>query len=521
MAVRTVPRADAGPAAPPRRRRPQPDRVLWAGLLAIVALAAALRVPALFTGLPLLVRPDEPTVVTRALAALDGQLLPPAFDWPPLSSYLLAPVLALTDGIDPYRVARVVFLLVALVTVALTGLLGARLADRKDDAKDRRVVALGAAAALAVSYVSVRGSRIAHPEHLQMAFMVASLLATLAFDRTRRWAPLVAAGALAGLAGATKYLGVTVVLPALLAVVWHAAPPARKAAQAAALTATAAAGVVAGTLGTVLTSRFVDGFAWQLAHQAGGHLGYEATAPGWWFHLTQSLPGNWGWPLTLLAVAGVVAVAAQGTRAQRLTIAFAVALFAVVGASRVLFPHYVLLLYPFLAPLAVVAAQRLARRRSAVVAVALALALTPTLLDDVRYLRAAAAPDTRLLAIDAVNDLPGPAWVEGHTIPGEATRPQDTAVYAFGTSLDVLDCGCFAVISSYQEQRYRRLPQRYAQEVAVYDALRARGRVVGTIAPDEPLSYRWDLLPQWGAGDLPLTGPPGPVGPTITVLDLR
>ncbi|HWB70820.1 MAG TPA: phospholipid carrier-dependent glycosyltransferase [Egibacteraceae bacterium] len=532
-------------AAPPLVAGVLPrDAVLLGGLAVVVAAAAALRLPHLSAHLPALVHPDEPTVVGRALGVLDGQLVPPQFDWPPLSAYVMAAAVAVTGLVEPglaadpgrlYLLGRLLFLAVAVTAVALTGLLGAALAERPGSGAARdgrwpvRTTAWVAAGAMAISYTSLRLSRIAHPEHLQIVWTLAALLATLAYDRCRRLRWLAAAGALAGLAGATKYLGVTVALPAAVAVWWWPGAPARRrGVHLALLAGSAAAAFVAGTLGTVLRGgRFVEGLLWQVGHQAGGHLGYEAAGPGWLFHFTTAMPGNWGWPLTLLAAGGSGWVAARGSRPQRLVALFAVALFVVIGASRVRFPHYLLIVYPELAALAAVALVhtvgglarrgRLARGAGAVLATAVAGSALAAGLDDVRLLRASGSPDTRLLAAEAVATLDGPVWAEGHSVPD----PPGVAVFSFGTTPQVLDCGCYAVVSSYQEQRYRRRPDLYRAESAVYERLRAQGRVVAVIAPAVPLSYRWDLLPQWGVGELPLSGPVGPTGPTITILDLR
>ncbi len=501
-------------------------------------LAAGLRAPHLAGHLPALIHPDEPTVVERGLAALDGRLTPPQFDWPPASAYVYAAVvagvrLAVPDvTVDPgtrYLLGRIVFLLVALVAVALTGVLGARLADTPEH---RTATGLGAAGILAVSFTSVRLSRIAHPEHLQLVFMLACALCALAFDRSRRLAPLAAAGALAGLAGATKYLGVMVGLVPLLSVLCWRPPPRAKsvcvnaallpgrwaAGQLTVLAGTALAGFLAGTLGTVRNGEaFLRGFGWQVGHQAGGHLGYEAAGPGWLFHLGTSMPGSWGWPVTVLAVAGCVAVLVRGSRAQRLVAVLALVLFALIGASQVRFPHYVLIVYPELAALACVAVGRIRPRAARVAVCALvAASLGVVALDDVRLTRAAGAPSTRLAADAAVASIAGPVWSESYSL----TSPRERQVSAFGAAPEVLDCRCVAVVSSYQEERYRRRPDRYGPQIAVYDALRARGRVLAVLRPSRPLSYRWDLLPQWGAGRLRLTGPVGPVGPTITLVDL-
>ncbi|MGH8900349.1 MAG: phospholipid carrier-dependent glycosyltransferase [Egibacteraceae bacterium] len=547
------------PASSPGSRTsiaPQRRIDVWfvVGLSAIVLLAAGLRAPHLAGHLPALIHPDEPTVVERGLAALDGRLAPPQFDWPPASAYVYAAAAAVArlaipdvtaDAGTRYLLGRIVFLFVALVAVALTGVLGARLADKPEQ---RTVTGLGAAGILAVSFTSVRLSRIAHPEHLQIVFMLSSALCALAFDRSRRLGPLAAAGALAGLAGATKYLGVMVGLISILSVMIWPQPvggdsccgfggkgrrnrasrfalrtPGRRGSfrvvQVAVLAGTVVAGFLGGTLGTVVSGgRFLRGLAWQVGHQAGGHLGYEAAEPGWLFHIGTSMPGNWGWPVTVLAVAGTCAVLVRGSRAQRLVAVLMLTLFALIGSSQIRFPHYVLIIYPGLAALACVAVGRIRPRVARAMACALvAASLCMVALDDVRLTRAEGAPSTQLAADAAVAGITGPVWSESYSL----TSPRERQVNAFGTAPETLGCRCVAVVSSYQEERYRRRPDRYGPQIAVYDALRARGRVLAEIRPSPPLSYRWGILPQWGVARLPLSGPVGPIGPTITLLDLR
>jgi hypothetical protein len=540
----TRPAAPAGPAVGAPVVPPVPRRFgRWApfalGLAAVLLLAALLRWPATATAPA---AGDEATVVDRAVLVLDGRLAPPAFDWPPGSSYLLAAaVLAgrlagFDAAADPLRLlsfARLLFAAVAVAVVALTGLLGAALADGGGPgAPSRRAAATGlvAALAMAVSFVSVRLSRAAHPEHLQMLLVLLALAAGLRFDRTRRRRWLLAAGTAAGLAGAVKYLGVTVALvPLLAAVAVRGVPRSRRLADAAMVAAATLGGFVAGTLGTTVRgTAFVRGFADQWLHQAGGHLGYEADGPTWWFHLTTVLPGTWGWPLTIAALAGIGLVARRGSRAQRLTAAYTAALLTLVGLSQITFPHYVLVATPLLAVLAAVALTRGAaalaraprsRWAGPVVAGALvAASLAPVVLDDLRLRRLDAAPTTTGRVADLTAGLPGPVWAEHHTgVPA----PARSAFSLAEQPADFLACDCLVAVSSYQEDRYRRLPERYAAEVAGYDAIRAAGEVVDVVAPGLPLSYRWDLLPAWGLRRIPLTGPLPLVGPTVTLLDLR
>jgi hypothetical protein len=179
----------------------------------------------------------------------------------------------------------------------------------------------------------------------------------------------------------------------------------------------------------------------------------------------------------------------------------------------------VLVYLPAAAPLAAIAALRLGRAlrtREGIAAGALLLCLVPTFVNDVRLVRANAATDTRTVAAPFVESLTGPVVKELYT----DASGNGAQLGSLGFHPEVVDCKCYVVVSSYMEDRYRRESQRYPREAAVYDALRQRGRVIAVFAPRRPLTYRWDVLPQFGEHDLPLTGPLGPVGPTITVLDL-
>lgn len=498
---------------PPSR----PSRLDWgllAGLAAIAAAAAVPRVVHLGAHLPRLVAPDEPTVMDRAVSLARGRGWPREFDWPPLAMEVLAGAMRATGRIGDYLFARWLFVGVALATVVATGLLGAALAPH-GKRSERRTAAWVAAGLLGVSYLSVRLSRQVHPEHLQMLLVVASFGCTLRHDRTgdRRW--LAGAGALAGLAAATKYLGGLAVVPAALSAVTR-----RRLRDLPLLAGAAVAAFVVAAPGALAhPSAFRDGLAYQLGHQAAeGHLGYDAPGGQWWFHLTQSLPGNWGWPATALAVAGIARWVLRGSPAERLAATFVVPAFLVVGASRVRFPHYVLLLVPFLAAAAGGLAARSVRRLRPAGVVALAAAvLVPTALDDARLVRAAGAPDTREVATALLAARAAGASVVTESYGVLTGR----AVPALGRAPWVLGCGCVVAVSSYQEERFRREPRRWADEVARYDLIRARGRPLAMVGPRVPLSYRWDLLPQWGMRRIPLTGDTGPVGPTIRLVDLR
>jgi MFS family permease len=503
------------------------DPALIIGLSMALVAAALLRIINLGDNLPQIVQFDEAALMSRALQVLDGVPFPAQFDWPQASVYVLAGALGLgsffssssIDVAEAYVLGRAVFAVVSLAAVGLAGAVGAQLADRPEE---KRAVALGTATVMAVSYISVRLGRWVHPEHLQIVFLLASFLSVLAYDRSRRWVWLAAAGVLAGMAGATKYVGVAIALPAAVAVISSRKGRSGIVRHLGFLGGATVVGFLAGSPGAVIDFvNFREGLLWQLSHQAQGHLGYEGDFGSWWFHLSQSLPGNWGWPFTVVSIAGTIWVLKSGSRAHRLALAFVLPVFAILGLSSVRFPHYILILTPFMASLGVVALLRFIRRtpraRSLLVGLALSLMLGMTVLDDVRLVRAAGGTDTRSEAILLARTLSGPVWAESYALPAGADRQLGD----FGSHPEVLECDCYAVISSYQEERFRRDPNRFEKETAIYDAMRVQGSVVAVVRPMRPLAYNWDVLPQWGLRTIPVVGRMGATGPTLTVLDLR
>ena len=496
----------------------------------LVVVTCLLRFDGLTAHLPALlaVNVDEPTVVTRALGIVHGHL-PTLYDWPTGSMLFLAVPFELVGHLapswfekNPYLVARYPFAAVSVSVVLLTGGLASLMPERRSE---RVTTAFLASAAVAVSYLCVENGRLILPDQLQVALLLAAMICVLFYDRSRSRSWLVAAGILAGLSAGTKYLGGFVILPALGAVLleWRRGWT-RAAVDSALLAGAALVGFVASVPAIVVhTHDVLVGLHYQFGHQAGGHLGYDLASNGWWYYLTQALPGNWGWVLTGFAMAGLVLVAAQGTRRQRLTLLFVVPVFTVLGASKIQFPHYLIIIVPMLAiyaAIGVVWAYRHLRRWGGplpafVLAALLLLSVVPTVVNDMKIVRSARAPNTQLVANRVVGRLPGPVWAEPYTVAVPTKNEIDGAVV--GQSAAVLSCRCYVVISSFMEDRYRQEPAKYGSAVAIYDAVERQGRLVATIAPGRLLSYDWMELPQYGIDTLPLTGPTGLVGPRITV----
>jgi hypothetical protein len=512
------------------------DRATWLGVAVVVLVAAALRLAAIGAHLPQLVQPDEPTTFTRAQAILDGQLTPPLWDWPPGGAAVDAAVLAggevlgaptTTDPGTGYLWSRAAFALIGVLVVPVTALLAGRLSPA---GRARRTAALGAAGIVAVSFVLVRLSRQVHPDPLQSLFVAGAVLAALHARTHDRVGASALAGGLAGLAAAMKFVGGLVVLPVvgylLLAV---PAPRARRLVHATAATVGSMVAFVVATLGTAVTdlAGVVDGITWQFGMQSDPRLGYEGTDAAAPWLLGEVLPGALGWPLALGALAGLAWMLWRRRVGDPLLVAAATVLLAFPLLSSVRFPHYVLPALPLLAVAAAVGLGDLVAsparwaRPAGVAAAAVAVAgLWLPVSGVLGLLASARGQDTREQAtawLAAREDPSRQVWAEAYALANEPD------VYTASVPrIPWQDCGCLYVLSSYNEDRYQRLPDTYADELAQYADLREQGEVVATFSPSVPLSYRWNLLPQWGIGALWAGNPAGDTplvtGPEVTIL---
>ncbi|MGI9016499.1 MAG: glycosyltransferase family 39 protein [Euzebya sp.] len=491
------------------------------GVGGAVLLALMLRVMNIFDA-P--IRTDEPTITLRAVAAAQGQLVPSGFDYPPFAAYVLAVVLRLVAVVDPdvlvdpYPVSRLVFLVLSCVGVGLVGWLGVLVGG--EDPRRRLLFGVGSAVALAVSFSNVRLGAHARPDQVQLLTTVFALIATILWSRIRSMRWLVLAGVGAGLAAATKYVGGVVVLTTVAAILAAHGRDWRTSVRDTTLFgAVSMVFFVIGTAGTVIidTPGFIAGFTGEFSHQAGRHLGYEPNGNALVFHLTQSLPGNWGWPMTIAALAGIGLSVWQGSRAERLIVIFAVTGMGFAILSQVRFPHYVLLALPALAILAMVTVDRLWRldmRAGVAVLLLLVVSLVPVSFNAIRSGRVLGAPSTQDLAIPLENVYSDELVIEAYTARGV---DRVATLYTVADDPSLVTCGCVVAISSYQEDRYRNRPDLYPDQIAAYDQIRDVGEQIGGVSPGRPLAYNWDLLPQWGIGDIPLTGDIGPVGPAISL----
>jgi hypothetical protein len=518
------------------------DRTDWwvrVGLVLVLAGGLALRVWSVAYGLPDLYHPDEPRIVERAIRFHQGDLNPRFFNWPSLAMYVLAGVYGLLFGgasggvagafaQDPalfYLVGRLITVAFGTVTLAVL-YLGGRLAYG-------RTVGLLAAALLAVDLLHVRDSHWITPD-VPMTFLVAlATLYALRYWRGGRPVDAGAAGLIAGLATSMKYPGGLVFLALLAA---HAlrrpgeSPWRRLVGRHTVVGgALGAVGFALGTPFALLTPvAFARGVLDELREVNTVQFGNEADVPGYLFHLAYSLPQAMGWPLYLLALAGLAWALGRRGPQEAILLAFPVPYLLVIITWSSRFERYVIPLLPCLTLLAAVmvergagwltARMRFGRRGTAVVlAAAAAILIVPGLMRGAQYHRLLARPDTRVL---------GSEWVERHIPPGARIAlepfslrlrvareqrargpealghlpqlpPVAGAPAAPGSEdgywlerLDVYDLDRllrdgvqYVVLSGFTYQRHRQACERYPEPCRFYAELEARSRLVFSASP--------------------------------------
>jgi hypothetical protein len=216
--------------------RPRRASATAAALIAVLALAATLRLIGLRFGLPAVYNPDEVAIMSRALAFAKGDLNPHNFLYPTLYFYVLFVWIGLSFVVswltgavaslaafqtqffvDPtpiYVAGRLLGVVCGTATVALAFVVGKRLAGQ--------TAGLMAALFLAVAPGHVRDSHyVKHDVPATLAIVLAQLaiLRLLQRDDPKRSpSPFLLAGAACGVACATHYYAVFLALPLVLAI---------------------------------------------------------------------------------------------------------------------------------------------------------------------------------------------------------------------------------------------------------------------------------------------------------------
>lgn len=423
-------------------------------LLALVALAAVLRLWALDFGLPHpLARPDEQEILSPGYHFARGDPNPHYHVYPGLYLYLVwlwgEAALALRRLLVPTPPYAAVLLrdlqglpggsdgLVILAGRLLSALAGiATVPVVYAVARPRlgRAAALAAAALLAALYLHVRDSHACKPDVLLALATVLALAACAALAERPSVRRGVLAGAAIGVATGMKQPGILLLAPLYLSGVlastatgWRRLVPSRP-------VVTGGAVAVAVFL---VTSPFLildAGFVWRQMAPA-THAVFAPTEThqdrAWTYHILVSLRYGTGVPFALLVLPAIVLGLRDRDPLLRLGATFAIVWGLVIGVSPV---HHVRYLTPALPVLTILVAALLARagarlvpRRAAItLAVVTAAVLAQPLAASVAHDRILARTDTRLLAT---------RWLAAHARPGERVAVLGTNIWPYGVPI--------------------------------------------------------------------------------------
>ena len=395
----------------------------------IILIAAVVRLWGVNFGLPHTnARPDETIIIDVALAFLKGNLRPAFYDYPwfymwvlaglYLVYYVWARVLgtfhSLADFVASWRAHWTPFF---LIPRAMNAVIGAatvwpvyRIARRLWDGP----TALVAALFIALAFLHVRDSHYATTDIMMVFLLTLSVSFLIDGHLTKRRRDFVIGGLIGGLAAATKYNAVLLVVPlttSYLLNIYEAPGRRLQAARDARLFVYGIPFLMTFAIGVPFLAldlpKFLDAMrVLNESMQTGSHglpLGV-----GWVHHLQFSLRYGLGLPLLMAGIAGMAVILIKEPRTGILLLSFPIAYFVVAGSLRNLFFRYAIPVVPFLClfaarfvTVAVPAIWNAARRPTrapnlAIATAAIALVL-PSATSVVRFDRIISQTDNRVV----------------------------------------------------------------------------------------------------------------------------
>jgi 4-amino-4-deoxy-L-arabinose transferase-like glycosyltransferase len=480
-----------------------------ANLALVLGVAAVLRFWALGHGLPYSPSVDEPEVVERALNMMrSGSFSPhPFYDYPTLymyvqlAAYVVRFVIGALNGAwasisvaDPtafYVWGRGVTALFGTATVLLVFQAGMRWGARH---------ALLAAGLLAVMPLHVQASHYVITDVPATFFITLALVLTLSAHERGTAVAFAWAGAAAGLAAATKYNGaIALLMPLLACVMTPRAKDSRRTCALAAIAASAAAFLLGAPYSVLDLPGFLDGFARLAVHFKVGVTPAEQP----WITYVKHLLIHFGYPATLLALAGVILamvriVKGPGRVRWAVLLVMPVMQFYMISGQQIVFSRYLLPMVPMLcllAATAVVSGVSLLRRyeiprapRAALIAALTAAALVHPAFASIRFDRLISRPDTTRMAYDWINhNIPPGSFIVVETrklLLGPPFKSENVPQLRDDTYDNYRRRGVqYFVASSQSYGPYLTNPQQHPAEYAEYMRIFEQSRELTRFTP--------------------------------------
>lgn len=347
-----------------------PRAVLFALLGCVVLLALGIRLYGIGFAAPFVYHPDEPSIVGTAIRMVaTGDLHPHYFRKPSLLIYINAVVVYLVHSITDtplpddfsegvrtatrnpvffpyYYWGRVTTALLGVLSILLVYAIGRRL--------HTPIAGFWAAFVLCVTPLHVSHSHFAQVD-VPVTFMcLLSVLFTVrAFqeDELKDW---TLAGLFAGLAASTKYPQGLVVLPCLLALLFHPSREKRWSwtfwLGSVGIGVISFIGFVIGTPYAALDffDFFEKGLAYEWKHYSSGHIGAEGKA-NWQWYLWSLFDKNLGPTIAVAALIGFGFSVARPNHQTLIVVSFPLVYFLFVSSFPVRFSRQMMPVLPFVA----------------------------------------------------------------------------------------------------------------------------------------------------------------------------
>ncbi|MFH1593352.1 MAG: glycosyltransferase family 39 protein [Candidatus Omnitrophota bacterium] len=338
-------------------------------ILLILAVGILVRCYGIDFGLPhTRCRPDENVVIRHALYSSIKALHPTTFSYGSFYKYILLFLYALyylfglvsgrftstldlirEYAVDPtnlFLINRLLAALLGTATVFIVYLIAKRLFDRR--------VALISSLFLSLAYLHVRDSHFGNVDVPMTFFIMCSFLFIVKSYRKGILKNYILSGLLAGLATSTKYAGILLIAPMLIAHFCNI--PDRKDKWSKLFLDRrillfflfVVIGFLVGTPYSVIDfSAFTgDIFFQAIEHQTMGHE--IILGRGWWHFLSFSLFFGLGWPLLFASIGGILILAKRDIRSAALLCSFPALYYFLAGRGYTVFARYTIPMIPFL-----------------------------------------------------------------------------------------------------------------------------------------------------------------------------